>query len=316
VILWTLPSLEEKNSFSEHTGLITAMTFAPNGKLLACASQDKTITLWDLIKNHEIPTLTGHSDGVTCLAFSPDGKTLASGSLGSFIKLWDVAGRKEIATLKAQHNKGLAFFADGKKLVNGGGEQTLRIWDVETEKELATLRGHSNYVYTLALAPDNKNLASGGQDGTIRFWDMALEKSFYGYKNQIGAWLLACAPLGGGPLGIPPEKYLEPPGPPEIASLTNPLSAPGITSYPYSAIRYSPNGKLLVAACQAGSITFFNTADRKKIPDFLDKDRFPGTIHDVIFDGQGRHLITVNNNGTIYILRLMNGATRPNTGKK
>jgi len=61
--------------------MVYAVAFSPHGRLLACASQEATITLWDLT-DHNCPvvsvTLRGHRRAVQGLAFSPDGHLLAS----------------------------------------------------------------------------------------------------------------------------------------------------------------------------------------------------------------------------------------------
>ncbi len=72
-----------------------SVAFAPDGRTLASASDDKSVKLWDVQSRKEVATLTGHGDYVRSVAFAPDGRTLASASADKSVKLWDVQSRKE-----------------------------------------------------------------------------------------------------------------------------------------------------------------------------------------------------------------------------
>ena len=79
---------EELNLFIGHTGLVTSVSFSPDGQTLASGSYDNTIRLWDVDTGDVIRTLTGHTDSVWSVSFSSDGRTLASGSWDGSVLLW------------------------------------------------------------------------------------------------------------------------------------------------------------------------------------------------------------------------------------
>ncbi len=65
------------------------MTFSPDGRRIASASDDKSVKVWDVATGQEALTLKGHTDGVTGVTFSPDGRRIASTSWDSTVKVWD-----------------------------------------------------------------------------------------------------------------------------------------------------------------------------------------------------------------------------------
>jgi WD40 repeat protein len=77
-----------------HTGSVRGVAFAPDRRILATISNDKTVRLWDLSDRdhpHPLgPPLTGHTSAVRGVAFAPDGHTLATASLDQTVRLWEL----------------------------------------------------------------------------------------------------------------------------------------------------------------------------------------------------------------------------------
>ncbi|MBD2606491.1 CHAT domain-containing protein [Scytonema hofmannii FACHB-248] len=156
-----------------HTSGVTSVSFRPDGKTLASASNDGTVKLWDVNSGKEINTLKGHTSNVIGVSFSPDGKTLASTSEDHTVKLWDVNSGREIKTLKGHTDNviGVNFSPDGKTLASASEDYTVKLWDVNSGKEIKTLTGHTDYVWSVSFSPDGKTLASASNDKTVKLWD-------------------------------------------------------------------------------------------------------------------------------------------------
>lgn len=73
-----------------HKDWVNSITFSPDGKTLASASQDSRVILWDVEKQLAKETLLGHSEEVVSAVFHPSGNFLLSGELDKRLILWDL----------------------------------------------------------------------------------------------------------------------------------------------------------------------------------------------------------------------------------
>jgi WD40 repeat protein len=99
VFLWDVAS-KKTEVLQKDTSPVTALAFSPDGKWLASADGNGTLTIWDADNRQKVATLTGHTRIVGSLAFSFDSKVLASGSEDKTVRLWDVNAGKLITTLE------------------------------------------------------------------------------------------------------------------------------------------------------------------------------------------------------------------------
>jgi endonuclease YncB( thermonuclease family) len=171
-----------------------AVSFSPDGALLAAGYGEPAVKVWDVRKGKEVFTGTFEDDEARwcrAVAFTPDGRLLAASNDGGTIKLWDAASHEHLATLrnKADDTAGLAFTPDGKTLFCGC-RTGIQAWEVATRKERAFWKGHNKNLSSLALSKDGRMLASGSADATIKLWDVATGKelrTLTGHGNTVRA---------------------------------------------------------------------------------------------------------------------------------
>jgi WD40 repeat protein len=171
------------------SGLVTSVTFSPDGGTLASAGG--TVQLRDLASGRIIGNLGTGSGDAESVAFSPDGKILADGNHDGTVWLWDVATQRQIGSPLASSPYGVesvAFSPDGKILAGGNGDGTVWLWDVATHQQIGSpLASSLEGFASVAFSPDGKILASGNGDGTVRLWDVATHQQIGTLSGSAGA---------------------------------------------------------------------------------------------------------------------------------
>ncbi|KAI7152215.1 WD40 repeat-like protein [Hortaea werneckii] len=208
--LWDVLTGSSAHELVGHPDEVYAVTFSPDGTMVASASKDTMVRLWDVSKGLSLfksadDSDRGHSDRVSAVAFSPDGKAVASASWDKTVRLWDVSTGSSVRKLVGHSDKvyAVAFSPDGQTVASASGDKTVRLWDVSagssvlrllydvlTGSSVRELAGHSDGVYAVAFSPDGQTVASASGDKTVRLWDV-LTGSFVHELVGDSAWVSA-----------------------------------------------------------------------------------------------------------------------------
>ena len=193
----TVYNVRELRSFRGHNGVIMAVSFSPDGKIIASASFDKTIKLWQVSNGKLLTTLQGHQERLWSLRFSPDGKTLASSSFDSSVKLWNVADgtvKKTLTAHKKTEVRSVDFSSDGKLLASSDSRGWIKLWNAKDGTLIKSIPAHRTkkgrfwWVTAIKFNHDGKILASTSTDDTVKLWKVengSLLKTFKGHKGNV-----------------------------------------------------------------------------------------------------------------------------------
>ncbi|WP_235948095.1 WD40 repeat domain-containing protein [Candidatus Frankia alpina] len=175
-----------------HRNAVGAVTYSPNGKLIATGSDDWSAAIWDAADPRRSTPLAvlpgprdgGHTRAMKSVAFSRDSTLLATGSGDRTAKIWDVSAPSRprlLATLPETTGDvyGLAFSPASDRLAVGGYGNSARIYDVSAPARPA-LQGallinnrvplHQGPIDALAFSPDGTFLAAGDEAASAVLW--------------------------------------------------------------------------------------------------------------------------------------------------
>ncbi|KAF8534893.1 WD40-repeat-containing domain protein [Trichophaea hybrida] len=181
--LWDPLTGASRGTLKGHSCGVTAVTFSPDGQLLASASDDMTVRLWDpstgtargTLKCHNSSnaavfspdsqllvtaegalrsTLDSHCDHVEAVAFSPNGQLLASASSDSTIRLWDLATGASCGILEGHGGSHAVAFSSDGQLLAPASYRTIRLWDIQTKEAIQVLSTKNTLVNCLSPVTD------------------------------------------------------------------------------------------------------------------------------------------------------------------
>jgi len=138
VRIWDSTTGQLVTDFTEHDGSVNAITFSPDGRLVASAAED--IYVYPPQPQATVQTLRAHRERVVALAFSADGTRLASGDTAGRVIVWDVNTASIIAELGHEARiTALAFSPNNEQLLTSSELGVTRYWDIATQAELGSL---------------------------------------------------------------------------------------------------------------------------------------------------------------------------------
>jgi serine/threonine protein kinase len=172
---WDLGRGSDSRFAESHKGVMTSVTFSPDGRKILTTSGDQTARLWDAATLREERAFEGHRTRVTCAALSPDGRRILTLAKDQ-IRLWetDTARIIWIADLPrgdrpADPNSSdwVAFAPDGRMaLTTQHVEAIVTLWDTDTGHSL-TVNELSRRLNKAVIAPDGRQIACGSYRGFV-----------------------------------------------------------------------------------------------------------------------------------------------------
>ncbi|MEV6521647.1 WD40 repeat domain-containing protein [Longispora sp. NPDC051575] len=168
------------------TGTVFALSYSPDGRLMASAGADQAVHLWSTAEDPTRPDplgalTTGSASTVYSVAFSPDGHTLAVADADGTVRMWNIIDPTHPTRVGSPlpvaggATKSVVFTPDNQRLVTGSESGTVRLWtlaDPTQPRMIGIAQGPTKEVDQVAVSPDGRMLAAGSRDFSVYLWDI------------------------------------------------------------------------------------------------------------------------------------------------
>ncbi len=193
--IYSLPDLRPLGEVSVGGGTPWALSFSPEGRLLACGTSTGELIVWDIPDLAVRKRLHAHDDYIWSLTFSPDGLSLATASWDGGVFVWDTKlwGRTFIAHLEDKA-WAVAFSPDSKSLAVGTSEELILYSPLVEPRPIERRVGGG--IWVLSFVPGTELIVAGGERGRVLLWDAATDtlRELPGHRATV--WSLAVSPDG------------------------------------------------------------------------------------------------------------------------
>nr|KAF6491200.1 transducin beta like 3 [Molossus molossus] len=155
-----------------HDKDINSVAVAPNDKLLATGSQDRTAKLWSLPQCQLLGVFSGHRRGLWCVQFSPMDQVLATASADGTVKLWALQDFSCLKTFEGHDASVLkvAFVSRGTQLLSSGSDGLVKLWTIKNNECIRTLDAHHDKVWGLHCSRLDDRALTGASDSCVILW--------------------------------------------------------------------------------------------------------------------------------------------------
>lgn len=180
----------EVATLSRHTGKVLDVAYAPDGKSIVTASEDRTALVWNMSGDKSEPKVLEHGGAVFKASFSRDSRRILTLSRDGVARVWAAGNdfRKPLV-LEVKETirpiweadreqqspiKGAAFSRNGDMVATLADNGALHVWDVANDVPISRrVPTDKRQPESFAISADGRRFAIGTAEGVVELWNLA-----------------------------------------------------------------------------------------------------------------------------------------------
>jgi len=170
--IWKRESLEYITEIKDQNAPVNYITFSPDKRFLAAASDDYAIRIYETEKWSLLKVLRGHSNYVSKVEFTDN--AVVSISKDGLVKVWDYQEGKLLFDLKGHEEwvYSLSVSPQRDKILTSALNSSLKLWDVQSGSLVKDLVDGSylGYVMGMTIGGDNDSEIGNKQSPNASVW--------------------------------------------------------------------------------------------------------------------------------------------------
>jgi WD40 repeat protein len=176
-----------------HSDRVCDASYSPDGKMIATASNDRTVKIWNAENGRLLLTISGFTDftQISRITFNPDGKSIMTLSQDGSIRIWDLKNGKNIHTFNDSNQRitDAKYSPDGNYLFlipqSYQKDTMIHMWDEKKGRLLNIHQEKAAAINFVVFSPDSKYFLLSSGESSFQMLASASGDLIRNYDNDV-----------------------------------------------------------------------------------------------------------------------------------